>query len=155
MDITKTVIKDVCGIRNDGNSKGSMSMQFYIGNSKTSEIKKTVDTVLTLEPFYKIERHGKYVQVDVLFRDHLHEDMKKIWECLENYGKTMEEMHDDPFQFPMVTLCMVPIESPNNYYIRLFRPLFWSLQPQFPGGECNMVRLIFDMNDFAIIEITQ
>jgi len=100
----------------------------------------------------EIQRHGKYIQVDVIFLSELDADLKITWNLLENYGSMLSKLTGDEEDIIITSLTIIPEKYDGDFYIVGRAPAFWALQSNKPGKQNNIIRIIFEVGDFLFYE---
>ena len=141
MDV-REIVKKINGKDEKNKANAAITLQSVMVHVD-GNVKETGVTTCH-KPEIVIEKRGKYVQVDLKFMSALDEDLKKLWGMLEVYGNKVTEVTKQSVEIPVTSLTMVPLERECKYYAVASNPIFWTLQPQKPGYEANMIRLLFE-----------
>ena len=96
-----------------------------------------------------------YVQVDFKFISALDNDLRLMWNTLELYGKTSNDININTEQTGLLAVCgitMIPMFYDGQYFCSAVNPLFWALTAEEVGKNANVIRVLFNAEDFQIFE---
>jgi len=145
------IIQEVNGKTLDNMPKGSFSLLIDMWNTNNDNM-KTVRDVALCKPELQIQRHGKYVQVDIIFRSAMDRDLETLWKAMEHYGDLLDKVEETSDTIPVATLTITSIEWEGYFHIVGVAPVLWTLQPQKPGLPASVLRIIYNDTDFIFYE---
>lgn len=142
----KMQIKEIVEMINGKDEKGKAKSAITL-TSTMIHIDKTMrdtGTISCHHPIVTLKRRGKYVEIDLTFLSSLDNDLKMLWGMLESHGKKVELISSESVEIPVISLTVVPIEAECQYYAVASNPIFWTIQPEQPGYEAKVLRLVFE-----------
>lgn len=148
------IVKSMSGKDQSGEAKSAITLSSIVLDIDTEEIKNE-RTLSSHAPVVNIEGRSEFVQIDLIFKSCLDTDLRSMWLMLEAYGKQLSNYGCDDFEEPIAILNIVPIEHKGRYYAVVKNPIFWVLQPEKPGMQANVIRMMFYENDFSIFESSE
>ena len=156
MNILNEIINESCGKNAQDKPKSALTFDCSMWPVNANELSqpepRMVGTRSAYKPVIEIEKHGEFIQVDLIFQSYLDADLKIIWNLFEKYGDLLNEISDESTEVPAATLTITPVIYDGKYYILCISPLFWTLQPEKPGGQANVIRILFHEDDFGVFE---
>lgn len=138
----------------NGLTNTSIAIDCNIINMKTGEAKALASIALQ-KPLVEVERHGVHIQIEFKFISALDNDLKLMWNTLELYGKTSNDINIATAETGMFAACaitMIPMHFDGRYFCTAINPIFWALTADEVGKNANVIRLIVNMEDFQILE---
>lgn len=160
MDILNEIVNASCGINAQNKPKAAFALECSMWpvdvDENSNVTPRNIATRSSYKPIIEIEKHNEFIQIDLIFQSCLDGDLKLIWNLLEKYGDLLNEVSDESVEVPTLISTITPVIYDGQYYIMCMSPLFWTLQPQKPGGQSNVIRLLFleeDLNVFETDEI--
>ena len=104
-------------------------------------------------PSLNITRTGEAMIFDFIYKSKTDSELRAFWALINKYGREFEQaMRQNNPVVPLLRLQIVP-----NYYVGRFSmlcvtPMYWALQPEVPGGEIKVIRIVFGVDSVAFIE---
>ena len=147
----KDIIDSACGRDDKGFTRSAVGL-FYENINSDGEIVETVETVNCDKPTVTITKRYQYIFIDLVFSTRLDTDLSLMNHLLKEAFAASDSFDKDKNVFPLITLSIVPHESGGAYYMICTDPAFWALTAQDPNGEINTLRLVFDEEDFYLME---
>lgn len=114
---------------------------------------KTIGSMSLFKPVFKIERHGRFVQVDMIFLSNLDMDLTRVMILLSQFGEHLDMCDGSDNIRPLLTLCIVPVKLEGRVYIQAMNPITWGKTTDTAGGSTlNTIRMLFESIDFNAFE---
>lgn len=147
-------LSNLCAKNQNGLSETSICIECNVIDLQTTESKPVVSVTLQ-KPVINVERHGVFIQLDYTFISALDTDLKLMWNALELYGKTSNDINVDTEKTGLFTsagITMVPTQYSGKYFCTAINPIFWSLTANEIGSNANTIRILFNIEDFEVFE---
>ena len=154
MITTEEFLQKLCEKTANGLSNTSICIDCNVIDLATQDA-KPITSVALQKPVVSVERHGLYVQVDFKFISALDNDLRLMWNTLELYGKTSNDININTEQTGLLAVCgitMIPMFYDGQYFCSAVNPLFWALTAEEVGKNANVIRVLFNAEDFQIFE---
>lgn len=147
-------IKNLGNKNNAGLSETSVCVECTVLDLKT-ENDKPIVSVAFKKPIIRVERHYEFIQLEFSFISALDTDLKLMWNAIELYGKTADDINskvEETMSFASCGITMMPACYNGEYYCTAVNPLFWSLTSTEVGEAANTIRILFDAEDLKIFK---
>lgn len=156
MQMIDEIIKASCGKNEDNNPNCS----FTLCTQKWSIMEEdkepeTIGEHPAYKPVLDMQKHGKFIQIDLEYPTSSDIDLKIMWNMLEKYGQELDEVNEDSESIPMSALTIVPLVYEGCYYMIAINPIFWTLQPSQPGKEATVIRLLYEEENLNFYEASE
>lgn len=145
------MIQEVNGKTQDNVPKGSFSLLIDMWGINGENIRPVRDITLC-KPELQIQRHGKYIQVDIIFISPMDSDLEKLWNVMEYYGQLLNQVEENSTEIPVATLTIAPVEWEGYFHMVGINPVLWTLQPRKPGASASVLRIIYTDVNFLFYE---
>lgn len=145
------MVLDKCkGWDNEDLSSNSVTTYNIMEINGGKAIPKESLTIDTAE--VNIMRTEHYLMLDLMFDKTAKEEIEKIWNIFERYGRMVEAFNISGGTTlpPVMTVVLQPKYTEDNYNVVLSTPRFWNLQSKTFGGEQNTIRVTFIDKDIAV-----
>ena len=113
-----------------------------------------IDELVLATPVLNVFKHGGYVQVDINFISRYNDELITAWNFLEQFCEASNSLDEESNDVPVLILTLVPVAQDGKVYGIFANPIFHTLQPEKPGLEATVIRMIFDEEDCQIYEET-
>lgn len=130
------------------------------------------ELTVSRKPIVNIFCHDDYVNVTLDFLSPHDADLAMVWQLLETYSRPInsvdwlpeelesgvyidEEGNERLVFFPMLQIGLHPFNREMEFGITGMTPLFFTLQPNGPGGEPCVIQLTFHKELFFVTESDQ
>lgn len=141
-----------CGTDGSDNTKAGFSLDLGIFNPATNEFDVKSSTAYC-NPIFNITRVGDTTMIDMIFATRTDTDLRRIWSFMQKYGKDVElAFQNNAKNVPFMRIQIVPIGFSGQYSVLAYAPLYWTLQPEYPTGEINMIRMAFNTESILFAE---
>lgn len=147
----KDIINSMVGRNEEGKPKSAIVLSTAIADMETDEVRNE-DVMTVHNPIINFESRGDYIQIDLIFKSYVDIELRALWAKLEKYGKELSEKDEASMEEPIASLTIVPLCYDGEYYATAISPLFWVLQPETPGTQSNMIRMLFYDDNFTLYE---
>lgn len=147
------IIASACGNDSNGlpNSAITLSTQLY--NLVDTTQKPIIEGEHPAhKPTVYMQNHGEFMQIDLVFPNHMDIDLQVMWRMMEIYGTKLNQINDESTHIPMSLLTICPLADQGTYYIVAHNPIFWVLQPVNPGDQATVIRLLYEADTFNVYE---
>lgn len=154
MITTEEFLEKLCEKTANGLTNTSVAIDCNIIDMRTGNA-KPIASIALQKPLISVERHGTYIQIEYKFISALDNDLKLMWNTLELYGKTSNDINiaaEFTGLFASCGITMIPMYFDGQYFCSAVNPLFWALTAEEVGKNANVIRLIVNMEDFQIFE---
>jgi len=154
MDITQ-IIQSINGADDQKKAKAAFTILNELYDMTTGDLKKT-GSISLCKPKFKIERHGRFVQVDMTFMSYLDTDLTHIMLLLNQFGNNLETYSDSENIRPVFTMAIVPLAYEGKAYVQAMNPIIWTKTSEnATGNTLNTIRILFESIDFNAFENPQ
>lgn len=148
VDIRK-IMEVINGSLDDRTPKCTISFTNEMYNVDTQDARTLIAKVLS-KPVVNIRQHGKYINMDFLFKQSGDVDLKLLWKVFETYGTLMDSVDESSKEIPLNSVVIIPEAFSGVYFLMAQAPIFWTLQAPFPGKEATMIRLFYEQESVAV-----
>lgn len=155
MRIINEIIKAACGKNEDNNPNCTFTLCTQKWSIMEDKEPETIGEHPAYKPVLNIQKHGKFIQIDLEYPATSDTDLKIMWNMLEKYGRELDEVDDDSESIPMSVLTMVPLVYEGCYYMIAINPIFWALQPSQPGKDATVIRLLYEEENLNFYEASE
>lgn len=141
-----------CGTDGADNTKAGFALDFGIYNPTTNEFDVKLSTA-HCDPVLNITRLGDTTMIDFVFESKTNSELRRIWSLLQKHGKDVETAFQNKAKnIPFMRVHIVPIGFSGKYSVLAYAPIYWTLQPEYPSGEINMLRMVFQTEQILFAE---
>jgi hypothetical protein len=156
MNREQITIEDIlaacCGTDGADNTKVGFSLDFGIYNPTTNEF-DIKNSITFCNPILNITRVGETAMIDFIFESKTDAELRRMWALMQKHGKDVEEaFRAGAKNIPFMRTQIVPIVYSGRYTVTAYGPLYWVLQPEYPTGEINMLRTVFNTESVLFSE---
>lgn len=157
---------DISGENEFGRPKARFMMRYYISYSDGTE--DEIENLVIEKPIFSIFKHAGFVNVRMDFEQSIDQDLRDVWEMLEEYSQPINSVSYLPEEiesgyytdstgehlvfFPMIDLTISPIGKEKDYVMLGINPAFYTLQPRDPSGVPCVIQLTFPEDWFVVTE---
>lgn len=152
MDINeKEILKNTIGKNELGETNSSICMELYLMESLDDE-SRSISSSAVCGPIVEIESRNEFVQIDLIFDNSKNIELRKMWFSLENFGKEIaKDRESTDLAVPYLNLTILPLKYDGKYFWLCLNPIMWTLQPEVPGGEPNVLRILFYSHEINLM----
>lgn len=120
--------------------------------NEVTEEDKDYGTVILSSPTIDIKKLNEFIMVDLIFAVPLDAGLRRLWASINLYADMVSK--NDIFSDEASTgmLVITPIALKGEAFISASNPIFYTLQPQKPGEDCTVIRLLFTSDSFQFVE---
>ena len=151
---TNELINEMVGVDFRRRTKSAITLTNLLYHGDT-EIAEETNTITLNKPSIEIERHGKFIQIEICFVSSMDMDLRALWNNIEYYGRQCNDMAQDISSgetIPMCSLTIVPLSLEGKYHATALNPVFWALTSKKIGQNANIVRLLYNIDDLNFFE---
>jgi hypothetical protein len=149
---TNDILNACCGTDGADNTKAGFSLDFGIYNPTTNEFDIKTSTTYC-NPVLNITRVGETAMIDFIFETKTDSELRRICALMQKYGKDVEAAFQNGAKnIPFMRTQIVPISFSGRFSVTAYGPLYWVLQPEYPTGEVNMIRMVFKTESVLFAE---
>ncbi len=149
---TEDILAACCGTDGADHTKAGFSLDFGIYNPTTNEFDIKTSTTYC-NPVLNITRVGETAMIDFIFESKTDSELRRMWALMQKYGKDVESAFQAGAKnIPFMRTQIVPISFSGRYSVTAYGPLYWVLQPEYPTGEVNMLRMVFKTESILFAE---
>lgn len=139
------VIREACGVDEDGNAKAVVSVKLSEINTGTLQ-EKVLDEVLLDNPKVQIYRSVRYTMVDLIFGSPMDFEFINVWGRLNGF---CNEIGEDMNSMRTIVITISPKSLMGEYFLCGLHAA-WSLMKSRPDGEMDMIRFVMDSEYFGV-----
>lgn len=155
MQMIDEIIKAACGKNENNNPNCSLTLCTQKWSVMEDKEPETIGEHPAYRPVLDLQKHGKFIQIDLEFPALSDIDLKIMWNMFEKYGRELDEVDDNSESIPVSALTIVPLVYEGGYYMIAINPIFWTLQPSQPGKEATVIRLLYEEENLNFYEASE
>lgn len=141
----------ISGKDGNGKSKAVSIIGTHINDiANLTKDPEVIMEVTSMEPSVELRFHGNMATVDLEFSSEKSEQLKMFFRCLERFLE--ETDNNSERQEASCFINLIPYSLSGQYYVTAINPIFWSLTPDFAGGNFNKLRIVFYANNVIFNE---
>lgn len=143
------ILQAINGLSEKNGPKATVTFTNELENIDTDKV-KTLSSKSLFNPEVLVQPHGEYIQIDFIFKKASDVDIKILWKVFEKYGLLLGTLNEKSKEIPVNSVVIIPTAFDEQYFLIAENPIFWTLQPTFPGKEITMIRTLFEQKNVNI-----